>query len=354
MNYFVIGFLIGAIFGAALVLIIGQIRQKADKAGMRDAFQALAAEALDSNSQRLVSQAAAALESKKELIDQAIKAVNERLEHVRGYLQSVESSRKQDFGELDKSLRTLSQTTGELHRMLASTQRRGAWGERMAEDILRLAGMTEGVNYAKQDSRYATGSDRPDFTFFLPNDLKVNMDVKFPLEAYKAYLDAESDDAIQAARKQLVSDLTSHIRAVSSRGYVDKKIPTVDYVILFVPSEQVYALALESGPDLIDQGLSRKVVLASPLTLYAMLAVIRQAAESANLMRAADEVMNLLHEFDRQWQKYNEEIDRLGGQLDTVARTYENIRTTRTNMLRKPLDKLEDLRQRRDLPQEPR
>ncbi len=338
----------GAVISAALVFIIGRVYY----ARSRDAFKALATEALDSNSQRLAAQTAAAMESKKELIDQAIKAVNDRLEHVRGYLQSVESSRKQDFGELDKSLQTLSQTTGELHRMLASTQRRGAWGERMAEDILRLAGMAEGINYAKQDSQYATGNDRPDFTFFLPNDLKVNMDVKFPLEAYKAYLDAETDEAIKAACKQLVSDLNSHVRAVSSRGYVDKKIPTVDYVILFVPSEQVYALALEAGPDMIDQALSRKVVLASPLTLYAMLAVIRQSAESANLMRAADEVMNLLHEFDKQWQKYNEEIDRLGSQLDTVSRTYENIRTTRTNMLRKPLDKLEDLRHSRDLPDE--
>ena len=146
----------------------------------------------------------------------------------------------------------------------------------MAEDVLRLAGLQEGVNYTKQSAADAE-SGTPDFTFMLPNDLKANMDVKFPLEAYKAYVDAESDAARESALKQLVSDVRNHVRAVAARGYIDPMAPTVPYVIVFIASEQIYALALAAEPDLMDEALGRKVVLASPLTLYAMLAVLRQA-----------------------------------------------------------------------------
>jgi len=350
MEYF-IGFLIGVVVGAMITLAVAYVRTRAAERQMRETFAAMASEALDANSRRLAEAAAGQLEGKKALIDQALAAANERLDQVRSYLQKVEGERKQDFGQLSSSVATLSTTTGELHKMLASTQRRGAWGERMAEDVLRLAGLQEGVNYAKQSAAEAE-SGKPDFTFFLPNDLKANMDVKFPLEAYKAYIDAETDDARDSALRQLVGDVRNHVKAVAGRGYIDPKAPTVPYVIVFVASEQVYGLVLSAQPDLIDEALQKKVVLASPLTLYAMLAVIRQAAENANIMKTADEVITLLGQFNKQFQLYCEEVDRLGSQLATVSKTYESLRTTRTNMLRKPLDKIEDLRTSRGLPEE--
>ncbi|MBS3734204.1 MAG: DNA recombination protein RmuC [Phycisphaerae bacterium] len=346
MVWFVVGFLAGAVIGAGVALVAANARGRAAQRQMRETFAALAGEALDANAKRLGEATAAQLDGKKQLIDQSIKAANDRLEQVRRFLQRIEAERKQDFGKLSQSVASLSTTTGELHRMLASSQRRGAWGERMAEDVLRLVGMVEGVNYAKQDERYAT-TGRPDFTFFLPNDLKCNMDVKFPLEHYKAYVDADGESARGRAAGELVAAVRRYIRDVSGRGYVDAAIPTVNYVIVFVPSEQLYAVVLASEPDLIDEALGRGVVLASPLTLYAMLAVVRQAAESANVMRTADEVLDLLGQFESQWQRYKEEQDKLGNQLETVRRTYDALRTTRTNTLEKPLVKIDELRQRR-------
>ena len=351
MTYFIIGFLVGVVLGAAAAIVIGAIRARADQARLRESFAALAGEALDANSRRLTEQSAAALDGKKALIDQAVIAVNERLEHVRKLLQQVETDRKQDLGRLSGSVASLSATAGELHKMLASTQRRGAWGERMAEDILRLVGMSDGVNYVKQSSAEAE-TGRPDFTFFLPNGLKVNMDVKFPLEHYKAYLDADGDDGRAAELHQLVTAVRGHVREVAGRGYIDPKAPTVPYVIVFIPSEQIYSLVLEAQADLIDGALGQKVVLASPLTLYAMLSVVRQAAESANVMQAADEVASLLARFTAEWQKSNEAFDVLGKRLDSVRNQYESIRTTRTNALQKILDKVEDIRASRGLPSE--
>jgi len=349
MYLFVIGFVLGALIGAGIALAAGVVRFRGTERAMREAFAAMSAEALDANSRRLLESAASQLEGKKQLIDQAVRATAERLEQVRQLLQGIESERKQDLGRLSTSVSSLSTTTGELHRMLASTQRRGAWGERMAEDILRLAGLQEGVNYSKQDAAQVE-QGRPDFTFFLPNDLKANMDVKFPLERYKAYADADTDEARRAELGELVKAVRGHVEAVARRGYIDPKVPTVPYVIVFIPSEQIFGLVLQARADLVDEALARRVVLASPLTLYAMLAVIRQAAENANVMRTANEVVSVLAEFHKQWQNYNAEVDKLGERLGAALRQYEVVRTTRTNMLQRPLDRIEQLRQSRSLP----
>ena len=348
MEYF-IGFIVGVVIGAGIAIVVSLLRSRSANRQMRETFASLAGEALDANSKRLTEQAASAMDGRKALIDQSVKAVNERLGDIRQFIQRTETQRKEDVGRLGSSVASLATTTGELHRMLASTQRRGAWGERMAEDVLRLAGMEEGINYAKQSSA-DTESGRPDFTFFLPNDLKANMDVKFPLESYKAYVDADTDDGRSASLKSLTTAVRMHVKDVARRGYIDPAAPTVDYVIVFIPSEQIYSLVLSAEADLIDDALRQKVVLASPLTLYAMLAVIRQAAENANVMKTADEIITVLGQFNYQWQKYNEEMDKLGQRMASAASQFEMVRTTRTNMLQKPLDKIDTLRTTRGLP----
>ena len=346
------GFALGVLAGVTVGWIIFRFRRRAADiaigAAMREAFAAAAGEALDANSRRLAESAGATLEGKKALIDQSLAAMNDRLEQVRQYVQSTDATRRQEFGSLNQSVSSLATTTGELHKMLASTQRRGAWGERMAEDVLRLAGLQEGVNYTKQSAADAE-KGKPDFTFLLPNGLKANMDVKFPLERYKSYLDVKTDPQRQQELTQLVAAVRGHIRAVAGRGYIDPKVPTVEYVIVFIPSEAIYGLVLETEGDLIDEALAKKIVLAGPLTLYAMLAVIRQAAERANVAKTADEVASLLSQFYKEWQKYNEQLDLLGQRIESVAKQYDTVRGARSNMLQKPLDRIEQLRTTRGL-----
>ncbi|MDP7635949.1 MAG: DNA recombination protein RmuC [Phycisphaerae bacterium] len=350
MEYFV-GFVAGVVFGAGLALLVGYIRSRDASRQMRQTFAALASEALDANAHRLGQQTGALLESKRDLIDQTVQTVNERLRNIGEYFQRLEADRKREFGELDSSISSLSTTTGKLHEMLASTQRRGAWGERMTEDILQLAGLVKGVNYTTQSGDQAE-SGRPDFTFHLPNDLKVNMDVKFPLESYKAYLDASTDETRAAGLQAMVTAVRGHVRAVAGRGYIDPKVPTVNYVIVFLSSEQIFSLVLGAEPDLMDESMQRGVVLASPMTLYAMLSVVRQAAGSANLMKTAGEVIELLQTFTREWEKYNVEMDKLGKYIDQASRQFEAVRTTRSRQLERPLDKIEQLRTARQLPED--
>jgi DNA recombination protein RmuC len=352
---FAIGMVVGLLIGAALMWVVLRAARKQDaehtqaaQDQLRETFGALAVEALDANAKRLSEQTAATLEGKKQLIDQTVAAVNERLNKLGEYLNRSEAEYKQSFGSLNQSVTSLGQMTGELHNVLASTQRRGAWGERMAEDILQLSGLVEKVNYTKQSGADAE-SGRPDFTFMLPGDMKVNMDVKLPLETYRSYLDAESDDDRDAKLKMLVTALKNHVRTVAGRGYIDPKVPTVDYVILFVASEQILSLVLGANPDLIDESLGRKVVLAGPMSLYAMLSMIRQVAQHASIMETADEVIGLLAAFNKQWQNYREQMDKVGQRIDQLHREYDMLAGTRTNMLNRPLEKIEDLRTQRGI-----
>jgi DNA recombination protein RmuC len=178
-------------------------------------------------------------------------------------------------------------TTNKLQMALTNTKVRGQWGERMAEDVLRLAGFIEGINYSKQLTSKEAGT-RPDYTFILPQNLKLNMDVKFPLDNYLHYLDAQADTDKQKYKNQFLSDVRQRINEIAKKeDYINPNNNTVDYALVFIPNEQVYCFINENDSALLDDSLKSKVILCSPMTLYAILAVIRQAIDNFNLEKTA-------------------------------------------------------------------
>jgi len=212
----------------------------------------------------------------------------------------------------------------------------------MAEDIVKLVGMVEGINYIKQKT-LESSTGRPDYTFLLPNNLKINMDVKFPLDNYTNYLNAESDQAKKRDREDLLRNTKVMIKQVTGREYINPSDNTVDYVIVFIPNEQVYGFINETDPAIMDEALKQKVILCSPFTLYAVLAVIRQAIENFNLERTASEILRLLAEFSKQWVLYKEKFKTMGDRIDAAKKEYDLLIVTRTNMLERPLRKIDAL-----------
>ena len=99
----------------------------------------------------------------------------------------------------------------------------------------------------------------------------------------------------------------------------------------------------------MDEALKQKVILCSPFTLYAVLAVVRQAVENFNLEKTASEILKLLAEFSKQWNAYKEKFRLMGERLDAAKKEYDALVTTRTNMLDRPLKKIEDLRRQKDI-----
>src|SRR5262249_9793772 len=150
----------------------------------------------------------------------------------------------------------LAQVTSGLREALASSKVRGQWGERMAEDVLKVAGFVEHVNYEKQKPIPGAGT-RPDFTFVLPNGRRLNMDVKFPLDNYVKYLEASKNSTVEAAAclKDFLRDIRAKIREVISRDYIDPGQGTVDYVLLFIPNEQIYGFIHEQDRSILDEAI---------------------------------------------------------------------------------------------------
>ena len=297
---------------------------------------------------------AAELDGRKALIDAELQRMDTTLGQVVELVQQLESKRAGQLGQVREQLQgvtrvhaELSATTGALREALSSSQTRGQWGERMAEDVLHAAGFKHGVNYVTQRT-LASGS-RPDVTFLLPGELCLHMDVKFPLANYLAMLEAPGDADREVARKAFLRDVRGRVKELATRGYVDPQAGTLDFVLLFLPNEHVYAYVHEQDPQLLDDALRQGVVPCSPSTLFAVLAVVRQACDGVALQRTSDQIVALLSGFTQQWDRYADEMDKLGRQLDTVRRTYDGLTTTRRRQLERQLERIEEVREQRQI-----
>jgi DNA recombination protein RmuC len=366
---YIIGFIIGLIVGIVIVLAINSIRQRhreQDINNMTDAFSALSFEALTRSSDELIKRAEEVLskktsESEKDLtekkksIDEHLKGVEDNLQKVERVVTAFEKDRAEKFGEIDKQLKNvveqtgkLQDTTGKLQIALSSSKMRGQWGERMAEDVLRVAGFIEGINYLKQTTQ-ETVSTRPDYTFYLPRDLKVNMDVKFPLDNYIAHYNATADVDKEKCKTQFLRDVKQRIKEVTGRDYINPEENTVDYVLVFIPNEQVYSFIQENDRSIVDEALKNKVVLCSPITLYAILAIIRQAVENFNIEKTADQILSLLGAFRKQWKAFGTSLEKMGKKIEEAHDEYNRLNTTRRRQLDRPLEKIDAIRTERGI-----
>jgi DNA recombination protein RmuC len=327
---------------------------------MRDSVRALTADLISGGVQQLNEAARSsmskyttdnqgALESKKELIDQSLASMNTKLQQVSELVNVLEKDRERKFGELTKQLldasvqtTQLRDTADRLRGILSNPTARGQWGERLAEDVLRAAGLVEGINYEKQ--RTMRSGCRPDFTFLLPNGLTLNMDVKFPLDNYLRSFDAASDVERQSCTEQFRKDVQKVIKQVHERGYIDATENTVDYAILFVPNERVLSFLNESDPSAIDGALQSKVVICSPFTLYAVLVVVRQAMDNFKFAQTTSEMLDLHADFRKEWTTFRDAFDRIRRSIDGLQESFEALSTTRRRKLDGVLDKIDALR----------
>jgi DNA recombination protein RmuC len=329
-------------------------RVAAERAAMAGAVEQLVRrnqEMLDAE-RRLGSQQ---LEGTKSLIDQQVGGMRDELSKLTGLVQEVERERREHVGQLSSQLReagrhtqVLAETTQSLREALSSTTARGQWGERMAEDVLRLAGLIDGVNYRKRRAIPGSGGI-PDYTFLLPQGLSLHMDVKFPLNNYLRYLDADSDVERERSRKEFLKDVRLRLKEVTNRSYVDAGNNTVDCVLLFIPNEQVYAFIQEQDRAILDDALREKVIFCSPLTLFAVLAVIRQAVDNFRLSQTSQEILGILQGFQKQWDTFVAQMDKVGRSLKTAGNAFEELESTRKRGLERELDKIDAVRRRQTL-----
>ncbi|MCP4355343.1 MAG: DNA recombination protein RmuC [Proteobacteria bacterium] len=348
----ILTFIVGVLFGGGIAylawLVTGKQNNKS-KEDLKSAFNELSQNVLDSQSERFLQLAKSKLETqtkagekdldgKKQLIDASLTKVEKMM-------SEMEKDRSQAYGTLSNQLKnatlqteSLQKITTDLKSVLSNNKVRGQWGERMAEDILRMAGFVEGVQYEKQQIQ-ENSKARPDFTFKMPDGHVLNMDVKFPLNNYENYLSTDSELEKDKYKKEFLKDAKLRLREIKDRGYINKN--TLDYVLLFIPNEQIYSFINEYDRSMLDEALQSKVIICGPNTLYAVLAVVRQAADNFQLEKNSSEILAVLAGFKKEWGRYTEEFDKLEKQLETFGKTFDRVKTTRVNKLEKQIEKVD-------------
>lgn len=294
----------------------------------------------------------ALIDHERTSVSTQVEGVHAELRRVSALVAELQKERADQSGRLTTHLEralevtsSLDSTTRTLAQALASPKARGQWGERMAEDVLKAAGFVEGINYVKQ-RKLATGGI-PDYSFDLPRGHVVHMDVKFPLDNYLRWLEA-TDAERPTWAKAFQRDVRDRIKELTSRSYTDPET-TVDYLLLFVPNESVYGFLHEHDPTVVDTAIASKVVLCSPTTLFAVLAVIRQAVDNFLVERRSDEILAAVAGLREQWDRLAEPMDKMGRGLASAQRAFDDLAGPRARQFGRQLERLEEVRDARQL-----
>jgi DNA recombination protein RmuC len=355
-----------------------QAHQQAE-ATLREAFQALSADALKTNNEAFLhlaetrlrearTEATSDIDDRKKAIETLLAPMAKTLEHVDREIKESERRRLQSSTELIEKIASLD-TMGrglrsETARLVDALKRpgvRGRWGELQLKRVVELAGMVEHCHFTEQQTLDADdGRIRPDVIVQLPGGKYVVIDAKVPLDAYLKALEAPDE----AARQRLLADhakqVRTHLCQLAAKGYAAHVQPSPDFVVMFLPGEMFFSAALEQDPTLIEYGVEKRVIPASPTTLIALLravaygwqqeAVARDARQIAEFGRKLYESVGRLSEhFERLGSRlrgsvdaYNDAIGSLEGNVLVKARKFKDLQAANGEDIKQiePIDKV--------------
>ena len=266
-------------------------------------------------------------------------------------------------GEIKSSITGVDQQTRNLISVLNNNQSRGQWAEFQVEDLLEIMEYKEGLHYQTQ-KRMSSGTI-PDFTFYLPENKTINMDSKFPLTNYmeiaKLNRDLEDETLDELARKEITESIRSKnkefldkaiktkIDDTSSReGYISAEEGTVDFVLMYIPLENLYHFLLTSEiganrTPVIQYAFSKKVILVSPQTLMAYLETIRHSMKLFSLQTDKKNILATHEKIKVEIRKFIESFVDVTKRLDQTVKSFEALNTTRVNKLEKSFEELESV-----------
>jgi DNA recombination protein RmuC len=304
-------------------------------------FKALSAEALQASMGQLAelsrsqlqtaqAQAKGDLEKRQQAVEQLVAPLKEQLGRVDTQLTRLDQERRESRGRLEAQLRTLTDTgqrlrdeTGALVTALRKPNARGQWGQMQLRNVVELAGMLRHCDFAEQSSMPGGETTlRPDLIVNLPGGKKVVVDAKAPLQgvldAYQARDEAEREGHLRDHARLL----RKHVKALADKAYWDGLDTAPDFVVMFLPGEHLYGAALEVDPSLIEDAMTRRVLIATPTTLLAILWAVAYGWQQERVAESAQAISDLGRELHARLVKLSNLVATLGTRLNSTVRAY--------------------------------
>lgn len=332
-----VGLVLGVIAGVWLTARLGARLHL----GLHDRFEALSARALDRTSERFLHLAGErlgalgqanddALARREAAVEALVRPMRDALARVDTKLQQVETARQghhqaltQHLELMTRSNRLLERETRNLAQALRTPQARGRWGELQLRRVVELAGMLEHCDFAEQATLEAEAQRaRPDLIVHLPGGRSLAIDAKAPLLAYLAASEAGSDGERDTQLALHARHVRRHLEELSSRAYWSKLPASPELVVLFLPGEPFFSAALAADPELIEDGAARKVLLAGPTTLIALLRAIAHGWQQEEMAQNAAAVARIGRELFDRLVGLNDRFGSLGRKLDAAVEAY--------------------------------
>ncbi|WP_113911111.1 DNA recombination protein RmuC [Roseovarius dicentrarchi] len=329
---------------------------------MEDRFQSLASGALSANSEKFLSLVSERFKTHKQSADEdlnrrhaaisdLVKPLDERLGKFDERMGQIEKARNEAYGmirqqvlSLTEGQASLGQETRRLVQALRAPKTRGRWGEMQLRQVFEMAGMSERVDFDLEHSFDTDqGQRRPDAIVHIPGGKSIVIDAKTPLSAYLDALEAETPDAQSQFIKQHAMQVRKHVNDLSSKSYQDNLTTTPDFVVMFIPGETFVSAAAEADPGLIEYAFERKVLIATPTTLMALVKAIaygwqqdKMAENAVEVQKTAKEIYDRLRVFAEHLGKvgrslgasvdhYNRALGSLEGRVLPSARKFEQL-----------------------------
>ncbi|SRR5579875_140256 len=326
--------LAGVILGAALVLVAlrSRLRGAEEEAARRiELERQLARAGAELERERAAgAERALVLEQRERAVEQLLAPLQEQLGRVGDQLQALDRDRREARGRLEAQLRALAETgerlrseTGALVTALRKPNARGQWGQMQLRKVVELAGMVKHCDFTEQAPLgSAEGPLRPDLIVNLPGGKQVVVDAKAPLQgvldAYEAREQAERERHL----REHAAQLRRHVRALAEKAYWADLDTAPDFVVLFLPGEHLYGAALEADPTLIEDAMARRVLIATPTTLVAMLRAVAYGWQQERVAESARAVAELGRELHTRLAKLAGLLATLGTRLNATVRAY--------------------------------
>jgi DNA recombination protein RmuC len=304
-------------------------------------FKALSAEALQASQNQLVELARAQLtaaqaegkgdlDRRQQAVEQLVGPLREQLGRVDAQLVKLDQDRRESRGRMDAQIRALTETgeklrteTGALVTALRKPNTRGQWGQMQLRNVVELAGMVAHCDFVEQSS--LSGEDtalRPDLIVSLPGGKHVVVDAKAPLQGVLDAYEARDEEERDRHLRDHARLLRKHVKTLADKAYWEGLDSAPDFVVMFLPGEHLYGAALEADPALLEDAMARRVLIATPTTLLAILRAVGYGWQQERMADSAKAVSELGRELHGRLVKLSGLFGTLGNRLNSAVRAY--------------------------------